>query len=118
MQRMLKTPYLSSRFKSELFQVKLVQIKTAANQPNFKNQSFYASSAHSGIRPVPLNCAVCAFGLNASVHTQQGVVNTVEIVQYILMKLCKLLVQTNVLVVNFSSIILYHKKRLLSTSGL
>ncbi len=32
MQRMLKIPYLSSRFKSELFQVKLVQIKTTSNR--------------------------------------------------------------------------------------
>ncbi len=33
--------------------------------------------------------------LNASIHTQQGTVNAVEIVQNLLMKLCKLLVQTD-----------------------
>ena len=56
-----------------------MQVESAGNHRNFKQQALNSSSARSGVGPVPLDRAERAFRLNAPVHAKQCAVNAVQV---------------------------------------
>ena len=71
-----------------------MQIKSAGNHRNFKQQALNASSSRSGVRPVPLDRAERAFRLNAPVHAKQCAVNAVQVFDDFFVNAAQFLVQS------------------------
>ena len=56
-----------------------MQVESAGNHRNFKQQALNSSSSRSGVGSVPLDRAERALRLNAPVHAQQRAVNAVQV---------------------------------------
>ena len=64
----------------------LVQVKTAAYQGNLQNYLVYAPSSEPFVSSVCLYFAISPFGLYGTVHTEQRAMNTVQVVEHLLVE--------------------------------
>ena len=73
----------------------LVQVKTAAYQGNLQNYLVYAPSSEPFVSSVCLYFAISPFGLYGAVYSEQRTMNTVQIVQNLLVNGRQFIVQPN-----------------------
>ena len=73
----------------------LVQVKTAAYQGNLSNYLVYAPSSEPFVSSVCLYFAISPFGLYGAVYSEQRTMNTVQIVQNLLVNGRQFIVQPN-----------------------
>jgi len=71
----------------------LVQVKTAAYQSNLQNRLVYAPSSEPLVSSVCLYFAISPFGLYGTVHPEQRTMNTVQIVENLLVNGRQFIVQ-------------------------
>ena len=73
----------------------LVQVKTTAYQGNLQNYLVYAPSSEPFVSSVCLYFAINPFGLYGAVYSEQRTMNTVQIVQNLLVNGRQFIVQPN-----------------------
>ena len=73
----------------------LVQVKTTAYQGNLQNYLVYAPSSEPFVSSVCLYFAISPFGLYGTVHPEQRTMNTVQIVENLLVNGRQFIVQPN-----------------------
>ena len=71
----------------------LVQVKTAAYHGNLQNYFVYAPSSEPFVSSVCLYFAISPFGLYGTVHPEQRTMNTVQIVENLLVNGRQFIVQ-------------------------
>ena len=72
-----------------------MQVKSAGNHRNFKQQALNSSSSRSGVGPVSLDRTERAFRLNAPVHAKQCAVNAVQVFDDFFVNAAQFLVQSH-----------------------
>ena len=70
----------------QLLQVEFMKVKSTSDEHNLQFCLFKPSSSESVIGTVPLHFTKCTFGLNTAIHTKQRTVNTIQIIQDLLME--------------------------------